>query len=53
MANYLPICISASTRKWPTNLPTNLVDSWEDIKYVFITNFGMTCEQKKTQYALE
>jgi hypothetical protein len=45
MANYLSMCLNASTQKWLTNLSTNCIDSSKDLQYVFIANFNMAYEQ--------
>jgi hypothetical protein len=41
MANYLPMC----TRNNIRNLPTNTIDFYEELKQLFINNFGLTFEQ--------
>jgi hypothetical protein len=53
MENYLPMCLGANIHNWLSSILANTIDSWEDFKRVFITNFGMTYEQKKTQCVLE
>lgn len=35
------------------NLLANFIDSWDDLKRICIANFGLTCEQEKTQYDFE
>lgn len=52
MANYLSMCLNASTQKWLTNLSTNCIDSSKDLQYVFIANFNMAYEQEKSRYDL-
>jgi hypothetical protein len=48
MANYLPMCLGSKIWKWLTDLLVNTIDTLEDLKQLFINNFGMTCEQEKT-----
>jgi hypothetical protein len=43
MANYLPICLSSSTRTWLMGLSIGLVRSWSDLCQQFINSFRATC----------
>jgi hypothetical protein len=53
MVNYLPICLGSNIRKWLFALLTNSIDWWEELKSIYVNNFGMTYKQMKTQYNLE
>lgn len=53
MANYLLMCHGSTVKKWLFSLPTNYVDSWQDLKCRFINNFSIVCDQEKTQYDLK
>jgi hypothetical protein len=52
MANYLPICLSSSTRTWQMGLPIGLVQSWSDLCHQFISNFRATCERPRVKWDL-
>jgi hypothetical protein len=44
MANYLPVCLSSSTRTWLLRLPVGSVHSWSHLCCLFTNNFCATCE---------
>jgi hypothetical protein len=48
MENYLPMCLGPNIRKWLLGLLANYIDSWDDLKHMFITNFSMTVELGNT-----
>jgi hypothetical protein len=43
MANYLPVCLSSSTRTWLLRLPVESVHSWSHLYRLFTSNFCATC----------
>lgn len=53
MANYLPMCLGTTMRKWLFLLPANSINSQEDLNHQLVNNFSMTYDQEKTQYDLE
>jgi hypothetical protein len=42
MENYLPMCIENNIRKGLFGLLANTINSKEELKCMFIKNFGMT-----------
>ena len=53
MANYLPIMVSQSTNNWLMGLGEDSIESWDDLKRVFIKNYMATCQQPSTKYDIE
>lgn len=53
MDNYLPMCRGSKAKKQLFSLPTNYIESWQDLKCRFINNFSIVCDQEKTQYDLK
>jgi hypothetical protein len=45
--------LGSNIRKWLFGLLANSVDSWEELKRLFVNNFRMTYEHEKTQYDLK
>jgi hypothetical protein len=43
MANYLPVCLSSSTRTWLLGLLVGSVCSWSHLCRMFTRNFRATC----------
>jgi hypothetical protein len=43
MANYLPVCLSSSTRTWLLGLTVGSVHSWSHLCQLFTSNFYATC----------
>jgi hypothetical protein len=43
MANYLPVCLSSSTRTWFLGLPAGSVHSWNHLCWLFTSNFCAMC----------
>ena len=52
MANYLPICLSASARTWLMGLPASSITSWTDLCRQFISNFRATCDRLGIEWDL-
>ncbi|XP_066341615.1 uncharacterized protein [Miscanthus floridulus] len=53
MANYLPVMLAPSAMNWLTNLRTDSIGSWDDLKRVFIENYTATCVRPGTKHNLE
>ena len=53
MANYLPIMLSQSANNWLIGLREDSIESWDDLKKVFVKNYMATCQQPGTKYDLE
>ena len=43
IANYLPIMLSQSANNWLMVLREDSIESWDDIKKVFVKNYMATC----------
>ena len=43
MANYLPVMLSQSANNWLMGLGEDSIESWDDLKRVFIENYMATC----------
>ena len=43
MANYLPVMLSQSTNNWLMGLREDSIESWDDLKKVFVENYMATC----------
>lgn len=48
IANYLPMGLRSNIQNRIFSLLDNTVDSWDELKHLFIANFSMTSEQEKT-----
>ena len=44
MANYLPAMLSQSANNWLMGLREDSIESWDDLKKVFVKNYMATCE---------
>ena len=44
MANYLPIMLKPSVMNWLTSLRPDTIESWDDLKRMFVKNYKPTCE---------
>ena len=53
MANYLPVMLSQIANNWLMGLREDSIESWDDLKKVFIENYMATCQQPSTKYDLE
>ena len=53
MANYLPVMLSQSANNWLMGLGEDSVESWDDLKRVFIENYMAMCQQPGMKYDLE
>jgi len=53
MANYLPVMLNQSANNWLLSLRADSIESWDDLKKVFIANYMATCQQPGTKYDLE
>ena len=47
-ARYFPLMLEGTARTWLNNLPRNSVNSWGELKRLFITNFEGTCKRPVT-----
>ena len=52
MANYLPIMLRPAMMNWLTSLQSDIINSWDDLKRLFIENYKATCEQPGTKHDL-
>ena len=43
MANYLRVMLSQSANNWLMGLVEDSIESWDDLKRVFIKNYMATC----------
>ena len=43
MANYFPIMLKPTTINWLTSLQSDIIDSRDDLKRLFIENYKATC----------
>ena len=53
MANYLPIMLNQSMNNWLLSLRVDSIESWDDLKKVFVANYMATCQQPGTKDDLE
>ena len=53
MANDLPVMLSQSANNWLMGLREDSIESWDDLKKVFVKNYMATCQQPGTKYDLE
>ena len=44
MVNYLPVMLSQSTNNWLMGLREDSIESWDDLKKVFVKNYMATCQ---------
>jgi hypothetical protein len=49
MANYLPVMLKLDAMNWLTSLQAEIIDSWEDLRRMFIENYKATCERPSTK----
>jgi hypothetical protein len=52
LANYLLVCLPASTRTWLLELPLVLVRSWSHLCQLFTSNFRATCACPRVDWDL-
>ena len=52
MANYLPVMLKPAVMNWLTSLQSDIINSWDDLKRLFIENYKATCEQPGTKHDL-
>jgi hypothetical protein len=52
MENYVPVCLSSSSRTWLLGLPTGLVCSWTHLCRLFTSNFWATCAHPRVNWDL-
>ena len=53
MANYLLVMLSQSANNWLMGQREDSVESWDDLKKVFVKNYMATCQQPGMKYDLE
>ncbi|XP_066354585.1 uncharacterized protein [Miscanthus floridulus] len=53
MANYLPVMPNQSANNWLLSLRADSIETWEDLKKVFVANYMATGQQPGTKYDLE
>ena len=53
MANYLPIMLNQYANNWLLSLRADSIESWDDLKKVFVANYMATCQQPSTKYDQE
>ena len=53
MANYLPVMLSQIANNWLMGLREDSIESWDDLKKVFVENYMAMCQQPGTKYDLE
>jgi hypothetical protein len=44
MANYFAIMLAQSANNWLMSLREDSIESWDDLKKVFIDNYMATCQ---------
>ena len=44
MANYLPVMLSQTANNWLMDLRKDSIESWDDLKKVFVENYMATCQ---------
>ena len=52
MANYLLVMLQPIAMNWLTSLQSNIIDSWDDLKRMFIKNYKATYEWPATKHDL-
>ena len=52
MANYIPVMLMPTTMNWLTSLTLDSIESWEQLKKVFIDNYTATCTRPGTKHDL-
>ena len=52
MTNHFPIMLKPTTMNWLTSLQSDIIDSWDDLKRLFIEDYQATCEQPGTKHDL-
>ena len=53
MANYLSIMLSQLANNWLMGLREDSIESWDDLKKVFVKNYMAMCQQPDTKYDLK
>ena len=53
MANYLQVMLNQSANNWLLSLRADSIESWDDLKKVFVTIYMAMCQQLVTKYDLE
>ena len=44
--------LKPSMINWLTSLQSDIIDSWDDLKRLFVENYKATCEQSGTKHDL-
>ena len=52
MSNYLSVMLQPAAMNWLTSLQLDIIDSWGDLKYMFIENYKATYERPATKHDL-
>jgi hypothetical protein len=52
MANYLSIMLQPVAMNWLTSLQPDIIDSWHDLKRMFVENYKATYEWPTTKHDL-
>ena len=52
MVNYLSIMLTPTAMNWFTSLAPDSIESWEELKKVFIDNYMATCTRSGTKHDL-
>ena len=53
MANYLSVLLSQTANNWLMGLRKDSIESWDDLKKIFIENYMVMCQQPSMKYDLE
>ena len=53
MVNYLHVMLSQMANNWLMGLREDSIESWDDLKKVFVKNYMAMCQQPSTKYDLE
>ena len=53
MANFLPLMLSQIANNWLMDLREDSIESWDDLKKIFIENYMVMCQQPSMKYDLE
>ena len=48
--NYFSVMLKPSMMNWLTSLQSDIIDSWDNLKRMFIENYKATCEQPGTKH---
>ena len=52
MANYLLVMLQPTIMNWLTRLQPDIIDSWDDLKNMFIENYKATYERPAIKHNL-